>query len=489
MFSQRQRTSPKKAALLAGCFCSLLALLCAPAAFAQSTNFNSAATGGASDRQALFTNEAMAAKPPKSEAKAEAKPATPEAAEMAKTITLLEERLRLLEEKLAKMNEAAAKTNTPVPPQQIAEVKKEVVALQEEAKKNESTLSFFRNVELSGVIDAYYLYNGNKPDPGVGTTGRAFDVSHNNFSLNLAKFTLEKKNDTQRRLGFRLDLAFGPTAERIQSANDRLRVIDGVGFDATKHLLQAYLSYVAPVGKGLTIDFGKFVTPVGAEVIETKDNFNYSRSFLFTYGPYYHTGLRAKYAVNDKVAVTGFVLNGWDKLFDNNTGKTVGFSVGLTPTKRFALTQTYLGGPENDLTNKGWRNISDTVATVIVNDKVTLLGNFAYTKDRRYVNNVLTEGNWKGFAGYARFAITEKIAFSPRFEIFDDPQGFQTGVAQTLKGITLTQEFKLSNNLLSRLEFRRDMSDQSFFARSGARTAKDQNTFIIGLSYFFTSRE
>jgi len=419
----------------------------------------------------------------------ETKPVSPEAAEMAKTITLLEERLRLLEEKLARMNETAAKANTPVTPQQIAEVKKEAEAIQEEAKKNESTLSFFRNVELSGIIDAYYLYNGNKPDAGVGTTGRAFDVSHNNFSLNLAKLTLEKKNDLGNRLGFRLDFAFGPTAERIQSVYDRSRVIDGVGFDATKHLLQAYASYVAPVGKGLTIDFGKFTTPVGAEVIETKDNFNYSRSFLFTYGPYYHAGVRAKYVANDKVAVTGFLINGWDKLFDNNTGKTVGFSVGLTPTKKFSLTQTYLGGPENDLTNKGWRNISDTVATVIVNDKVTLLGNFAYTKDRRYINNRLTEGNWKGFAGYARFAFTNKIAFSPRFEIFDDPQGFQTGTPQTLKGLTFTQEFKLSNNLLSRFEFRRDMSDQSFFAKAGGRTAKQQNTFLVGLSYFFTTRE
>jgi hypothetical protein len=421
-------------------------------------------------------------------AKPEAKPAAPDPAEMARTITALEERLRLLEERLAKIN-AAAKDGEAVAPQQVAEIKKEVEAIKEEAKKDSTFLSFFRNVEVSGLVDAYYLYNGNKPDPGVGTTGRAFDVSHNNFSLNLAKFTLEKKNDLQSPVGFRLDFGFGPTVERIQSANDRARAIDGVGFDATKHLLQAYVSYVAPVGNGLTIDFGKFTTPVGAEVIETKDNFNYSRSFLFTYGPYYHAGLRAKYAINDKVAVTGFVVNGWDKLFDNSTGKTVGASVSLTPTKKFAITQTYLAGPENDLTNTGWRHIADTVATVFVNDKVTLMGNFAHAKDRRIINNAFAEGEWTGFAAYARFALTNRIAFSPRFEVFDDSDGFQTGTAQRLKGLTLTQEFKLANNLLSRFEFRRDVSDQSFFSKSLGRTSKDQNTFIVGLSYFFTTRE
>jgi hypothetical protein len=120
-------------------------------------------------------------------------------------------------------------------------------------------------------------------------------------------------------------------------------------------VLQAYASYVAPIGSGLTVDFGKFFTPVGAEVVETKDNFNYSRGWLFAYGPYYHAGFRAKYAFNDKVALTGFLLNGWDNVFENNvgenSGKTVGFQLGLTPTKKFAMTQTYLAGPEVTLAN------------------------------------------------------------------------------------------------------------------------------------------
>lgn len=420
---------------------------------------------------------------------AEAKPTAPDSAELVKTISALEERLRLLEEKLAKLNDLP-KESTPAA-QQVADIKKEVEAIKEEAKKDSSFLNFFRNVEVSGVVDAYYLYNANEPtDRSVGTVGRAFDISHNNLSLNLAKFTLEKKNDLKNPLGFRLDFAFGPTADRVQSANDRTRTIDGVGFDATKHLLQAYLSYVAPVGSGLTFDFGKFVTPVGAEVIETKDNFNYSRSFLFTYGPYYHAGVRAKYAFNDKVAVTGLLVNGWDKLFDNNSGKTGGISLALTPTKRFSLTQTYLGGPENDGTNKGVRHISDTVATVIASEKLTLMGNFAYATDKRFVNNVLTKGSWKGFAAYARYAFNNRFAFAPRFEVFDDPDGFQTGVAQTLKGLTLTQEVKLVNNFITRFEFRRDFSDQPFFNKGAtANAVKTQNTFIVGLSYFFTTRE
>ena len=158
-------------------------------------------------------------------------------------------------------------------------------------------LKFFRDVEVSGIVDGYYSYNNNKVD--MFTQGRAFDVRHNAFSLQLAKLTLQKANSKDSPLGFRVDLGLGETVDRVISVSDSSRN------DATKHVLQAYASYVAPLGSGLTIDFGKFYTPIGAEVIETKDNFNYSRGLLFTYGPYYHTGFRAKYAFNDKAALTG----------------------------------------------------------------------------------------------------------------------------------------------------------------------------------------
>ena len=61
-----------------------------------------------------------------------------------------------------------------------------------------------------------------------------------------------------------------------------------------RNIEQAYISFKPAQAKGLQLDFGKFVTAAGAEVIETKDNWNYSRSLLFSWAiPYYHFGLRA----------------------------------------------------------------------------------------------------------------------------------------------------------------------------------------------------
>jgi hypothetical protein len=414
--------------------------------------------------------------------------------DMLKLVGALEERVRQLEAKLARVEatqtaDVAGSVKTVTKADEVTEVKKEIAAIQEEGRKNEGALKFFRDVEVSGVVDGYYSFNNNKVD--MFTQGRAFDVRHNAFSLQLAKLTLQRANSKDSPLGFRVDLGLGETVDRIISVSDSGRN------DATKHVLQAYASYVAPIGSGLTIDFGKMYTPVGAEVVETKDNFNYSRGWLFTYGPYYHAGFRVKYAFNDKAALSGFLFNGWDNLFENNVGenagKTVGFQLGLTPSKKFALTQTYLAGPEAPLANApdvsardNWRRISDTVVSVYATDKLTLLGNFVYGSD---ADNDGVRGHWTGFAGYFKYAFNNRFAFAPRFEVFNDKDGLRTGVAQTVKDITLTQEVKLLNNFITRFEYRRDFSNRRFFTNSAGVAKDNQNTFVLGISYFFTNRE
>ncbi len=101
------------------------------------------------------------------------------------------------------------------------------------------------------------------------------------------------------------------------------------------------------MGKGLQINVGKFVTPAGAEVIETKDNWNYSRGLLFSWAiPYFHFGVSGKYAFNSKFALTGYLMNGWNNSVDNNSGKTTGFSAAWTPNSKFGLIENYLVGPE-----------------------------------------------------------------------------------------------------------------------------------------------
>lgn len=471
------------------------------------TGFGQAISRGSSATRAADTPPVTAKDVAKDAVKPDTKPDTKvDNTELLRIVTALEDRVKELETRLAAAEAAksqaptgvaaVARTSSPnaliagtapaatstggnaVTPQvDIAELRKELDTLKEEQKKNSGFLGFFRDVEVSGLVDGYYSYNFNRPD-GKANTGRAFDAYDNSFSLNLAKLTLEKKNDLANPLGFKLDLGYGPTVDIVNGPGP-------FGGQQVKNVLQAYLSYVVPVGNGLTVDFGKFVTPVGAEVIETKDNYNYTRSFMFAYGPYYHTGFRGKYTVNSKVSFTGFLLNGWDTALDNNNGKTYGMSVSLTPTSKFAITETYLGGPEQTGDSRPWRNFSDTVISYVATDKLTFLANIDYGTDKFVTGQ---KGHWFASAFYFKYAFNNRFAFSPRYEVFDDHDGFRTGLRQTLQEFTLTQEVKLVNNFITRFEFRRDWSNQDFFNKSVGNLVRSQNTLLIGLMYSWSSR-
>lgn len=343
---------------------------------------------------------------------------------------------------------------------------------------------------LSGFVDVYYGQNFN--NPAAQTNGlRFFDGATNQFGLNLVELVVDKPPDpSNSRTGYHVALGFGQAMNAVNGSEPK----SGLGFD--QYLKEAYFSYLAPVGKGLQVDVGKFVTPTGAEVIETKDNWNYSRSLLFTYAiPYYHFGMRAKYTFNDKYSLTGLFVNGWNNVIDNNTGKTYGLSFGWNPNKKFGITQTYLAGPEENSTNHNLRQLSDTVITYSPTGKLSFMVNGDYGRGDRFVTNTALNTLsqpvfWTGVGGYVRYAFTTHSAFATRYEYYDDHNGFTTGtlVPTHFNEFTTTFERLMAHHIISRLEYRRDMSNQPVFLK-GSSPVLDQNTLTAGLVFTFDSRE
>src|SRR2546426_8090921 len=278
-----------------------------------------------------------------------------------------------------------------------------------------SIASLLGPTSVSGFVDTYYNYNSNQPSSR--TNGfRSFDVASNQFALNLVELVVDKTPDpANSRTGYHIALGFGQAINAVNGSDP-----GGLGFD--QYLKEAYFSYLAPVGKGLQIDAGKFVTPHGAEVIETKDNWNYSRGLLFSWAiPYYHFGARAKYAFNDKYSLTGFFVNGWNNVVDNNTGKTYGMSFAWTPSKKFGIVQNYMAGPEQTDINSNWRQLSDTVITYSPTSKLSFMVNGDYGRGDRFSDG---EGGfskpvyWTGVAGYVKYAFTGSSAFGGRYEYY-----------------------------------------------------------------------
>ena len=333
------------------------------------------------------------------------------------------------------------------------------------------TLNFFRGTEVGGLVDGYYLWNSNKTSPMF----HAFDATHNDFDLSMAEVWLAKSPAMDSPIGYKVRLNFGHATSVFTPASD----------GDYKYVEEAFGSYLAPVGKGLQIDFGKFVTSAGAEVIEAKDDWNYSRSLLFQNAiPYFHTGIRFTYSPSDKVTLMGGVVNGWNNTIDQNTGKTVMASITLKPTGALSIIENYIGGPEQAADNADWRNLSDTVVSYTVNPMVSLMANYDYGRDT--VANV--SQTWQGIAGYAKIQATKMVAVIPRVEWYQDKNGFMTGTAQNLKDATLTLEIKPADNFMWRIEYRGDFSNKTPFVNSVGTAQSSQNMLILGFLYSFSSK-
>lgn len=338
---------------------------------------------------------------------------------------------------------------------------------------------------ISGFVDTYYGFNSNHP-PNRQNNLRNFDINTNQFGLNMIELIADKAVDPTNRVGYHVAVGFGQAMNAVNSASPT-----ELGFD--QYLKEGYIEYLAPIGKGLQINVGKFVTPAGAEVIESKDNWNYSRSLLFAWAiPYFHFGASAKYAFNPKFAVTTYLVNGWNNTVDNNTGKTAGFSAAWTPNAKFSITETYLGGPEQTNDNSDFRHLTDTVITYNPTPKISLMANYDYghedigaAQEKPY-----SVAKWSGLAGYAKYAPNDKWAFALRGEYFDDNQGWTTGTAQELNEFTATVQRMISTKIISRLEFRRDSTNSRTFLRGpDGEGVAGQNTVALGFVYAFSSAD
>jgi hypothetical protein len=324
---------------------------------------------------------------------------------------------------------------------------------------------------LSIYLQGGYTYNFENSDSQENDF-RVFDHKANSFTLDLAQIQFAKDAPVGG-LGYKLKLSFGETAKFIHAS--------GLGSsDDEFDLTEAYMQYIAPLGKGLKFTFGKFVTYHGAEVIEAKDNPNYSRSFLFNYAiPFTHTGLMIGYPFSDSVNVSVYIVNGWDNFDDNNKSKTVGASVGISPLEQLSMNFNVMYGPEKDDNNHDNRFLFDWVGSLKPIKSLTFILNIDYATEEHSAPDGGT-AEWYGFAGIAKYDFSDLYSLSVRAEYFKDQDGVRTGTPQALKEITLTPEIRLAKDLIVRPEYRHDWSDKDTF---DLNSKKSQDTIALAVMY------
>jgi hypothetical protein len=358
--------------------------------------------------------------------------------------------------------------------------------------------SWWRGITTDGFLSLSYTYNTNQPEPRLNQF-RVFDFNDNDPQLDVAELVIQHASTEPRQFGFTFEPIAGSGVPEVTAAYGLFRNTH-TGIAHHFDIPQLFLTYVVPVGKGLRVDAGKFVTHMGYEVIGGYDGYNdnFSRSFIFGYGiPFTHTGVRAIYVFNSKITGTFSLTNGWDDVQRLNHGYSEGFQLAVTTTKTTSVSFNFIHGPERPRDNSDQRSVGEIVAGW----KPTARLSFDLDGLYGHEENGVAPGQdaiWKGLAAYSKYNLTRNFSLAFRGEIFGDGGGTRTGSSQTLTGFTLTPEYdmsarfsglstslkKLDGKFAVRGEFRIDQSDEGVFLTSDS-FRKQQFTTAVNLIYLF----
>jgi hypothetical protein len=345
-------------------------------------------------------------------------------------------------------------------------------------------------INIFGHIEGSWTHNFSSD--GRLLAGRVFDIENDDPTLNQLDLTVERTVDfspSEWNVGGRLEMIWGGDARFMHS----LGLFDYQGFDNGPDnqfdLNQAYVDVNVPLGKGLRVRAGKFVTLLGYEVINPTGNPLYSHSYLFGYAiPFAHTGVLGTYQVSDKLTVNAGVTRGWDTALEDNNG-TLDFLGGFTYTisDKTGLTVNLVSGPDQPGDNGNWRTVFDVIVTHKFSDDLSVAVNGDYGYEANSVSSVSgSDAQWWGVAGYVAKKLDDHLTVNGRAEYFNDQDGARVaGTATSWYEATLGVALKpfpthdVGQNLVIRPEVRFDYAEDPVL--NG-----DYNQFTFGVDAYFT---
>jgi hypothetical protein len=300
---------------------------------------------------------------------------------------------------------------------------------------------------ISGSVDTYYRSSEYAPGTSFGNLP--------GFALGMANVVLSYEGE---KSGFVADLVFGPRGTDA--------VFNSTGSSNIVNQLYAYYN----VSDSFTLTLGNFNTFLGYEVISPVANFNYTTSYMFSYGPFSHTGIKADIAVSDDVSIMLGVLNSTDMTEFQPLGDDYmfGAQVGL-----FGQYINYLGG--------GTAGVSqiDFTGGINITDSFYLgLNATSYSDD----NDV----EFSGVALYPQYSFSDSFALGARYEAFSEDGlgaiGSVSGEGDNTS-FTITGSYT-SGNMIIKPELRLDTASGQFYSNADGAT-DSLSTFIVAAIYSF----
>ncbi len=400
--------------------------------------------------------------------------------DVAQQMRAMQERMSQMEDRLQATTDQLAVANERLSAQQHVI---EQVEMDQQASNGLS--QFLDTLEIGGWLSGSYFYNFNDPDgralAGSNTGGFAypFHPDANSFSLDQFWIWMERGVSEENRAGFRVDLAYGKDAGLLSGDFGAGDGFSGNDFE----LYQAYIQYLAPIGEGVEMKFGKFATVIGAEVVQSPDNFNITRGHVYNlFQPITHTGVLASAGVGGLDVSLGFVNE--TRSFpandiDRNTDKAVLWSIGGGADQFSWSFNGAHGSSDSGLGFDAPAGDKETILDVILSFSPS--ENFTTYINADYIDTENSRGadiDGFGIAWASRYAISERTGIAVRAEYVDIDDFFGGGSDLSVWGLTGTVDYKLTESLMVRGEVRYDdISD-------GGDLFVDDDSFGVGLAEF-----
>ena len=335
------------------------------------------------------------------------------------------------------------------------------------------------NLTISGYIDSYYGFNFSQPKDGQNPYFVSMN-RHNEATINLAYVDLRYQ---KQRVRARFVPGFGTYM------NSNYASETGV----MKNLLEASIGYKLFSSKEIWIDFGVLGSPYSNESAISKDHLMYTRSFAPEYVPYYLSGAKVSLPLGKKWNAYLYLINGWQQIEDQNSGKSIGTQLEYRPNPKNLLNwNTYLGDERSKLSpGNRMRYFSDLYWIHNPDGKVSITS-CAYLGLQTRIGDTDKKQNdfWWQCNFIARYRFNPKVSLSGRIEYFSDPKGIQIASINALSGFEtystgLCLNINLSSSLLFRLEGRQFYSDKKQFQNSKLEPVNQSTWLISNLTVWF----
>lgn len=316
---------------------------------------------------------------------------------------------------------------------------------------------------FTGSVDAYYRYNFSDA-PGKTNNNTSFTNSQNSFELGMASI---KAEHSIGKVTATADLGFGRRAQEFSYNDANTMVV----------IKQLFVSYA--VSDKVKLSLGKWATHIGYELLDAYGNRNYSMSYGFSYGPFFHTGVKADIGLGGKSNLMIGVANPTDYATTTSSSK-VAIAQFSTASKsdKFKLYLNYQGGNTG---NNSSLNQFDLVLNGILSDKF----NINYDGTIQTIKSGGISKSWSSNALYLNYDPSSKLGFTLRGEYFDDKKSATSGAFGTsIFATTLSANLKI-DNLTIIPELRLDNANTAFFTKSSGAGTKSTGTFLLAAVYRF----